>query len=344
MTESVATQILTRNKRAIARLITQIEDRLPDVQAALSQLYTHTGRAHLIGITGAPGTGKSSLVGALARTYRRRGKTVAIVAIDPSSPFSGGAILGDRIRMQDLTADPGVYIRSMASRGGLGGLAWAVDDALKVLDAAGFDIVLIETVGAGQNEVDIASAAHTVVVVEAPGLGDDIQASKAGILEIADIFVVNKADSPGVEKTVSVLQQMLNLAHTLTGKLLHHGMLLSVDAPPASPTDPAAWLVPVLKTVALTGEGVEEVAAALDQHYEHLRVTGDLVQRNRIRLLDELQTVLQAELMRRLLAQLPADYLSRTIDSLLEKSQTPYEAVQSILAEITGQSPTPLTT
>ncbi|RME44449.1 MAG: methylmalonyl Co-A mutase-associated GTPase MeaB, partial [Caldilineae bacterium] len=213
MPESLTQQVLQRKRRAIARLITYIENEDPQAQPILADLYPHTGRAHLIGITGAPGTGKSSLVNELAKAYRRQEQTVAVLAVDPTSPFSGGAILGDRIRMRDLAGDPGIFIRSMASRGSLGGLARAAHDAIKVLDAAGFDIILIETVGAGQGEVEIARTAHTVLVVEAPGLGDDIQAIKAGILEIADVFVVNKADRPGANKTAAALKTMLELGH-----------------------------------------------------------------------------------------------------------------------------------
>ncbi|MBN1993793.1 MAG: methylmalonyl Co-A mutase-associated GTPase MeaB [Anaerolineae bacterium] len=330
-------QAITR-KRAIARLISQIENKQPEAQAVLSQLYPHTGQAQLIGVTGAPGTGKSSLVYELAKTYRQQNKTVAILAVDPTSPFSGGAVLGDRIRMQDLTRDPDVYIRSMASRGGFGGLAWAVDDTLKVLDAAGFEIILIETVGAGQNEVDIVKTAHTIVVVEAPGLGDDIQAIKAGILEIADIFVVNKADHPGVEKTISVLRQMLELAQPPTGKVLHHGTLMAVGSPPLAAEKITSWQVPVIKTIALKSEGIAAVVEAIAQHHQHLHRTGELAERNRARLADELQTVLQAELLRRVLEQLPPDYLSAVVAELLEKKLTAYEAAQNILKKVESRT------
>jgi len=336
MTNTLAEQILAGKKRAIARLITQIENREPEAQAVLSQLYPHTGQAHLIGITGAPGTGKSSLVGQLAQVYRQQEKRVAILAVDPSSPFSGGALLGDRIRMQALTHDPGVYIRSMASRGGAGGLTWAVDDALKVLDAAGFEIILIETIGAGQSEVAIVKTAHTIIVVEAPGLGDDIQAIKAGILEIADIFVVNKADHPQTERTVLALQQMLEMSPFSTGPLLHHGKLTEIETSLDNADQPSTgWKVPVLKTVALHNEGVDIVVETLNQHYRYLSTSGDLSRRNRIRLEEELQAILQAELMRRLLEQLPPDYLSGTITKLTDKQLTPYQAVQKILQEIT---------
>jgi len=336
MTNTLAEQILAGKKRAIARLITQIENREPEVQAVLSQLYPHTGQAHLIGITGAPGTGKSSLVGQLAQTFRQQQKRVAILAVDPSSPFSGGALLGDRIRMQALTHDPGVYIRSMASRGGAGGLTWAVDDALKVLDAAGFEIILIETIGAGQSEVAIVKTAHTILVVEAPGLGDEIQAIKAGILEIADIFVVNKADHPQTERTVLALQQMLEMSQSSTRPILHHGKLMEVDTPPNEADQPSpGWEIPVLKTVALHNEGVDALVETLNQHYQYLSTSGDLARRNFMRLEEELQTILQAELVRRLLEQLPPDYLSGTITELADKQLTPYQAAQKILQEIT---------
>src|SRR3990172_9234367 len=194
---TLVADLLAGSRRALARVITLVENRAPGTAEALALLYPHTGRAYLVGITGAPGTGKSTVVNALARTLRAQGRTVGIVAVDPTSPFSGGAVLGDRIRMIDLAGDPGVFIRSMAPRGSLGGLAAATSDVVRVLDAAGFDDVLIETVGAGQSEVDIARTATTTIVVDAPGMGDEVQAIKAGILEIADILVVNKADRPG---------------------------------------------------------------------------------------------------------------------------------------------------
>ena len=204
--------LLAGNRRALAKAISHVEDEAAGAQQLLAALYPHTGRAHLIGITGAPGTGKSTLVNALARAYRAQGRTVGVVAIDPTSPFSGGALLGDRVRMRDLSGDPGIFIRSMATRGSLGGLARATSDVLTVLDAGGFDRILIETVGVGQAEIDIASAAHTTIVVEAPGLGDEVQAIKAGVLEIADLFAVNKADREGADHTVMALQMMQGLA------------------------------------------------------------------------------------------------------------------------------------
>ena len=218
-TDSLAPQLLAGNRRALARTISLVEDGGPEARALLAALYPHTGRGHVIGITGAPGTGKSTLVNALAKAYRQQGRTVGIIAVDPTSPFSGGALLGDRVRMRDLAGDPGVFIRSMATRWSLGGLARTTADVIAVLDAAGFDRILVETVGVGQAEVDIAGAAHTTIVVEAPGMGDEVQAIKAGVLEIADLFAVNKADREGADHTVMALQMMQGLAPARPG---HH--------------------------------------------------------------------------------------------------------------------------
>jgi LAO/AO transport system kinase len=207
--------VLSGDRRAMARLITRVENDAAGAHAELAQLYAHTGQAHIVGITGAPGAGKSTLVNELAKAYRADSRRVGVLAVDPTSPFSGGAVLGDRIRMRDLSGDPGVFIRSMATRGSLGGLARATASAIKVLDAAGFDVVMVETVGAGQSEVEIAQTAHTVVVVEAAGMGDDVQAIKAGLLEIADVFAVNKADRPGADHTLAALEMLLDLSHVV---------------------------------------------------------------------------------------------------------------------------------
>ena len=263
------------NARAVARLITRVESDAAAAQAIVRELYPQTGQAHIVGITGPPGSGKSSLVNELAKAFRRRGRRVDIVAVDPSSPFTGGAILGDRVRMRDLAGDEGVFVRSMASRGSLGGLARTTAAVVKVIDAAGYEIILVETVGAGQAEVDIATASHTTVVLEAPGMGDDIQSIKAGILEIADILVVNKADQPGANRTVRTLEMML-----------HPAMLAPVDAAHrdrghrrsdggGTPVVPSGdWQVPVLPTTATTGAGIEELAAAIDRHRDYLKATG----------------------------------------------------------------------
>ena len=333
--EPLSRRVLAGSKRAIARLITQVENSHPDAPQALNALYPHTGQAHLIGVTGAPGTGKSSLVNQLAKAWRQQNISVAILAVDPTSPFSGGAILGDRIRMRELSGDPGVFIRSMASRGNLGGLARAAYDAIKVLDAAGFEIILIETVGAGQSEVEIARTAHTVLVVEAPGLGDDIQAIKAGILEIADIFVVNKADRPGANKTAATLKTMLELGRGKSAQIMHHGTLMTVEqpSPPAESNFDKGWHIPVIKTIALKGDGVDDLLNAITQHRRQLIATGELLERNRARLADELEAHLQAELMRRLTRRLSRQTLSNIIAKLVDRSLSPYNAMQSILED-----------
>ena len=231
---------------ALGRLISRAEAGAEEARAALAEVYKAAGRAHVVGITGVPGSGKSTLVGKLVQQIRRDGRTVAVIAIDPSSPFSGGAILGDRIRMSELVLDPGVFIRSMATRGSTGGLARAALAAADILDASGFDMIVIETVGVGQDEVEIARASHTTVVVSAPGLGDDIQALKAGILEIADIHVVSKCDRPDANRTLTDLKSMLALAASLT------------EAP--------AWQVPVVATSSETGQGISDLVATIDQH------------------------------------------------------------------------------
>lgn len=327
----LAEKVLNGNKWATSRLISHVENRHPQVQEELAHLYPHTGRASLIGITGAPGTGKSSLVNQLAKTYRGHDKRVAVLAVDPTSPFSGGAVLGDRIRMQDLSGDPGVFIRSMATRGSLGGLAGAVNDALKILDAAGYEIILIETVGAGQSEVDIVRTVHTVLVIEAPGLGDDVQAIKAGILEIADIFVVNKADRPGADRTASSLKRMLELGQPTAQEMLHLSPLarLAQETRPSANGD--AWQVPIIKTMALQGDGIAEVVAAIDRHGDYLRGSGQLAWRNRHRLTNELQTILQAELMSQLLKDRSENDMAQVIEQVVARKLSPFQAAQQLL-------------
>jgi len=253
--EELARRVLDGDLRAAARLITRVEAGEEECRPALAELYRHTGHAHIVGITGVPGCGKSTLVSRLARVFREDGRRIGIVAIDPSSPFSGGSILGDRIRMSDLIQDPGVFIRSMATRGALGGLAKASLDAVDVLDAAGLDLILIETVGVGQDEVDIVQAAHTTVVVSAPGLGDDIQAIKAGVLEIADIHVVSKADRPDADRTVTELKTMLAMS---------------------LPGGAGRWHAPVVATSAEQDTGFQALRDAVDRHRGHLIDTGAL--------------------------------------------------------------------
>jgi LAO/AO transport system kinase len=327
---TLAASILAGDRLSLARLLTQVENDSPEGRAALVELFPHTGRAHLIGVTGAPGTGKSSLVNQLALHYRKQAdKRVAVVAVDPSSPFTGGAVLGDRVRMRDLSGDPNVFIRSMASRGSLGGLAQATAGMVQVFDAAGFDVILIETVGAGQSEVDIARLAHTTLVVEAPGLGDDIQAIKAGILEIADILVINKADRPGVENTEKALKSTLELAHPTQRVFHHHGRYsyATVEAP----FDAKMWIPPIQKTVSTEGRGIPELVEAIARHAEHLRSSGDWAARERARLEVELEMLIQEALVARFREEVPAQKFRQVVDRMAQRDVSPWEAVQSLL-------------
>jgi LAO/AO transport system kinase len=326
--------ILTGNRLALSRLLTQIENDTSEGQAALNDLFSHTGSAHLIGVTGAPGTGKSSLVNRLAHFYRhppegQEAKRVAVVAVDPSSPFTGGAVLGDRVRMKDLAGDPGVFIRSMASRGSLGGLASATAGVVQAFDAAGFEIILIETVGAGQAEVDIARLAHTTLVIEAPGLGDDIQAIKAGILEIADILVINKADRPGVENTERALKSMLNLAHPVQRIFRHHGQAMEVQ--PTAVEDDAMWIPPIQKTVATEGAGIVELSELISQHRVHLEQSGDWDRRERVRLQNELELLIQSTLVARWRSDVTHRQYQNILDRLIERQISPHQAVAELL-------------
>jgi LAO/AO transport system kinase len=327
---TLAASILAGDRLALARLLTLIENDSDAGRAALDELFAHTGRAHIIGVTGAPGTGKSSLVNRLALHFRAGQKRVAITAVDPSSPFTGGAVLGDRVRMRDLAGDPGVFIRSMASRGSLGGLARATAAVAQVFDAAGFDVVLIETVGAGQAEVDIARLAHTTLVVEAPGLGDDIQAIKAGILEIADVLVVNKADRPGADQTEKALRSALELAHPVPHVFRHHGVDLQVQAPgPAAPAP--LWIPPIHRTVATAGGGIAELADSIDRHAAHLRQGGDWAVRDRNRLEAEFDSLIQAKLVRQFRNRVPDSQYNEIIHNLSERRISPWQAVEQLL-------------
>lgn len=328
---TLAQSILAGDRLALARTLTHVENDTLEGQAALNALFSHTGQAHLIGITGAPGTGKSSLVNQLALHYRRQGKRVAIVAIDPSSPFTGGAVLGDRVRMRDLSGDAGVFIRSMASRGSLGGLAQATAGVVQVFDAAGFDVVLIETVGAGQSEVDIARLAHTTLVVEAPGLGDDIQAIKAGILEIADILVINKADRPGADGTERALRSMLDLAHPVQKVFMHHGQTMVVDAPNHASPDAPLWIPLIQRTVATDGAGLPELVESIRGHAEHLRHSGDWARRERARLSAEFDLSIQNILVERFRASLPENGINQMLDFIQKRELSPREAVNRLL-------------
>ena len=266
--------------RAVARLISLVEDASPQLREVAEVLAPLTGRARVIGLTGPPGVGKSTSTSVLVSAFRKQGKRVGVLAVDPSSPFSGGALLGDRVRMQDHATDPGVFIRSMATRGHLGGLSWATPQALRVLDAAGFDVVLIETVGVGQSEVEVVSLADTTLVLLAPGMGDGIQAAKAGILEVADVFVVNKADRDGADATARDLKYMISL-----GRREREG---------------PSWRPPIVKTVAARGEGVGELVEAIDAHHTWMTEHGELERRRAHRAASEVEAIAVARLRSRI--------------------------------------------
>lgn len=326
--------LLQGDRRALARLLTYVENEREGAELPLAALFPHTGRAWIIGVTGAPGTGKSTLVNALAKAYRVQGVTVGILTVDPTSPFSGGAILGDRIRMRDLSGDPGVFIRSMATRGSLGGLSRATRDAIRLLDAAGFDIILVETVGAGQSEVDIVRMAHTTLVVEAPGLGDDVQAIKAGILEIADVLVVNKADRPGSKSAVRSLKAMLELGHPASRSQLvaHHGQLVPVDlAANANGHDQVMWLPPIIETVATDAKGIGELIAAIEAHRQHLEHEKLLEPLQRQQIEMELYERLRDTLVARLLRAVPRDVIAGVIERIQTRELDPQRGTYEIL-------------
>ena len=304
--EELARGVLAGDRRALARAITWVENRRPGASELLRRIYPETGRAHVVGLTGAPGVGKSTLAAALARHLRSAGQRVGLVAVDPSSPFTGGALLGDRIRFSQGAVDDGVFFRSLASRGQVGGLARATGDVIHLLDAAGMDVVLVETVGAGQSEVAIMRHAHTVVVVLAPGLGDDVQAAKAGILEVADVLVVNKADQPGASRTVQELRQMLELG---------------------APRDPG-WRPPVLETVAADGRGVAALADAVARHRQHLTESPAGAQRDRWRAEEALRQELLALVAERLHGT--AAWAAAT-DAVAGRRVTPAEAAGRLL-------------
>jgi LAO/AO transport system kinase len=293
--------------RALARLLSLVEDESPRVRSVIKDLLPGTGGARVIGLTGAPGAGKSTVTGALLSAFRQAGRRVAVLAVDPSSPFTGGALLGDRIRMQEHATDEGIYIRSMASRGHLGGLAASTPQAVRVLDAAGFDLIIIETVGVGQAEVAIASLADSVVVLLAPGMGDAVQAAKAGILEVADLFVVNKADKPDAQQVVRDLRNMVALADR---------------------RDDSDWKPPIVSTTATKGEGIGELTERLDQHWSWLNSTGELKRRRQARAREELTALAFAALRGRLAASRLDELAAQVADGVLD----PFGAADELLA------------
>jgi LAO/AO transport system kinase len=309
------TDLVTRARggeaRAVARLISLVEDASPHLREVMAALTPVVGNAVVIGLTGSPGVGKSTTTNALVSAFRRAGKRVGVLAVDPSSPFSGGALLGDRVRMQDHATDPDVYIRSMASRGHLGGLSWSTPQALRVLDAAGCDVVLVETVGVGQSEVEVAGLADTTVVLLAPGMGDAIQAAKAGILEIGDIYIVNKADREGADATARELGHMLSLGERRA---------------------PGDWRPPIVKTVASRDEGLEDVIAALDKHRGWLEETGRLRERRHRRAVDEVETIALTALRERMGDLRRGHTLDELADRVVDRELDPYAAADALLA------------
>ncbi len=300
--------------RAVARLISLVEDAHPALREVMAALAPHTGQAHIIGITGSPGVGKSTLTSALVGVLRARGQRVGVLAVDPSSPFSGGALLGDRIRMQDHVLDPDVYIRSMASRGHLGGLSWTTPQALRVLDAAGCEVVLVETVGVGQSEVEVAGLADTTMVLLAPGMGDGIQAAKAGILEIGDVFVVNKADREGADATVRDIRHMISLGDRI---------------------EPDAWRPPVLKAVAARGEGIAEVMTAIDDHFAWMEASGTLRDRRVRRAVDEIEAIAIQALRARIGDLRQGQGVDELAAQVVDGSSDPYAAADQVVDALT---------
>jgi len=333
--------VLAGDRRALARALTEVENDSAAGREALDMLFKHSGNAHLVGITGSPGSGKSSLVNQMTRLLRDPDqgvpKRVAIVAVDPSSPFTGGAILGDRIRMRDIAEDEGVFIRSMATRGHLGGIARTTSGLVRVLDAAGFDIVLIETVGAGQSEVEIARLAHTTIVVEAPGMGDDIQAIKAGILEIADILVVNKADHPLADNTLRALSASLEFSRP--GQLsaierFHHRELafkpVKLDETEEGNQD-RHWTPPVLKTISTEGVGVKEVVNALNDHAIYLKSNSQWKLRDAVRLQEELNELLMAAFAAEWRKKVDQSKIEEVLGEMLARKVSPINAAKKLL-------------
>jgi LAO/AO transport system kinase len=326
--------IFDGNKLALSRALSAVENQTEDGSRLLSELYPRGGKGYLIGVTGSPGTGKSTLVNQLALQIRvlEPEAKIAILAIDPTSPFSGGAVLGDRVRMRDLSGDENIFIRSMASRGALGGLAQQTAALAQVFDGAGYRYIFIETVGAGQNEVDIVRLAHTTLVVEAPGMGDDIQAIKAGILEIADILVVNKADHPGVEATERALKMMLELANGSMQNRGHHRSL-SGEMPKSMPEEDAGWRPPVLRTVASERQGIGELVEQMLAHREWLMKSGEWSWREHTRVEAEILGLLQASLYQRWREVVSPDFLSQVIEDVFERKESPLHAVGRLMRE-----------
>jgi GTPase len=335
-------RVLAGDVRAASRLMRNIDDGVESATADLRALFSQTGRAYIIGITGSPGAGKSTLTDRLIAKFRKQGKKVGVLAVDPTSPFTGGAILGDRIRMQDHATDPGVFIRSLATRGNLGGLSRATGDCIRVMDAMGQDIVLVETVGVGQDEIDIAQMAHTTMVVTVPGMGDDVQAIKAGILEVADVFAVNKSDLDGADRMVRELRMMLELRHAVKAPAMdhdaHHRMVRAkaegrhVEEAPG----PREWEPPILKVVAAKDQGVDELVEAVEQHRAFLDETGQRKQKERQRAAMQFVALLRERLLRGALARLERERgrLDEVASRIAERQADPYALAEELASQL----------
>jgi LAO/AO transport system kinase len=340
MSTTLAERIMGGDVRAAARLMRDLDDRYPEAEVTLRALFPRTGRAWVIGITGSPGAGKSTLTDQLIGLHRRAGRTVGVVAVDPTSPFSGGAILGDRIRMQDHATDPGVFIRSLGTRGHLGGLSRSTSELVHVLDAMGKQVILVETVGVGQDEIEVASLAHTVVVVAVPGMGDDVQAIKAGVLEIADIFCVNKADREGADRTVRDLQGMLEVRRIIHTAPPDHDQQHRPQGPstePAAANEPdAAWEPPIVRSVAVTGEGIAELGAALQRHMGWLEASGEKRVREVARARAGFIALLRERLLAGALGRLEAELgrLDAVAARIADREADPYALASELAARL----------
>ena len=323
------------NTRAIARLISLVENDAAAAREVTSGLYKFTGKAHVVGITGPPGCGKSTLVNEMALRMDSGAQSVGIIAVDPSSPFTGGALLGDRVRMAGIATRKDIFMRSMASRGNLGGLAEATSTAIKILDAAGFDTIIVETVGAGQAEVDIASVAHTVLVVEAPDSGDEVQTFKAGIMEIADIFVVNKADRPSASRTVRALEMMLHIGSpVITGHHTqeHPGQEEKIESAPHTSAQNTAesWVIPVLETIARDGKGIDELLLKLAEHKSYLHAGGEWYKREVRRSRREIERIMQNQIISRIVQNVLPQKRDRVVTSVANREMDPYTAADEL--------------
>ena len=341
MSASLADRVLAGEVRAASRLMRRIDDDDPAAIADLQALFPRTGKAYVLGVTGSPGAGKSTLTDRVVARFRAQGLSVGVLAVDPTSPFSGGAILGDRIRMQAHASDPGVFIRSLATRGSLGGLSRATGDCIRVMDAMGKDVVVVETVGVGQDEIDIAQMAHTTLLVTVPGMGDDIQAIKAGILEVADVFLVNKADLDGADRTVRELRQMLELRHAVrsppTDHDRHHRLERRAAGKPAEPPPPSdEWEPPILKVIAARDQGLDPVIEAVAQHRAFLERTGQRAERERARARMQFLALLRNRLMQSALDRLEAERgrLDEVALAIARREADPYALAETLARQL----------